>query len=282
MQVHATWPSSAPVRAFVANIEFPRKLEAFVSPDEWSAVVGVVDRAILAGRPGVHVTVANYAIFLSLVLVIAGVLVAGTDYAIGCTEMRDGTPASSSDCGASKTIGAFTAACLCLAVWLGCVQMPRMSKQWCARAQEELARTGLTNMRSIAPKLEFQLENTLLLHVSLHISPTVSALRQKALDDKLVRWPLTHLRQVLPTSPFSSVFVQNDDINTRFGCEYPKRLCCSDPNLTAHWPDELLRVHQAAAAAARKEQEESEELRGQAGEDDSSSRAHSSLTESLL
>lgn len=79
-----------------------------------------------------------------------------------------------------------------------------------------------------------------------------------------------------------SFCAQNDDINTRFGCEYPKRLCCSDPNLTAHWPDELLRVLQAAAAAARKEQEESEELRGQAGEDDSSSRAHSSLTESLL
>ena len=198
VQVHVTWPSSAPVRAFVANTEYPRKLEAFVSPPEWSAVVGVLDRAILAGRPArTHVTVANYTIFVSLALVIAGVLVGSTDYVIGCTEMRDGTPASTSDCGTSKTIGTFTAACLCLAMWLGCVQMPRLSKQWCAQAKEELTRTGLTNMRSVAPKLEFLLENTLMLHMSLHISPSVSALRQKALDDKLVR-STTRPRQILP------------------------------------------------------------------------------------
>ena len=186
VQVHATWPCSAPVRPFLANAEYPRGLEAFVAPAEWSAVVGVVDRSIAAGRPGARVTVSNFTIFFSLLFILAGVLVGIPKYLISCVELADSMQIGNSDCATSKTIGYWTAALMLLAIWLASVQMPRLSKQWCARAAEELL-AGLAEMHSVAPKLDFVLQNASELNISLHISPSATALRQKALDDKLVR-----------------------------------------------------------------------------------------------
>ena len=183
VQVHATWPSSAPVRPFIANTEFPRRMEAFVSRDEWSAIVGGVECAVHVGHPGACVTAANYGLLSGLLLILGGLVVGVPQYFVSCT--LNGTPTNSADCERSKTVEALTVSCLCVALWLGCVKMPRLSTKWCARAAEEL-RTGLTDMRSVAPKLDFQLENASTLNFSIHISPTATALRQQALEDKLV------------------------------------------------------------------------------------------------
>ncbi len=186
VQVHATWPSSAPVRPFIANTEFPRRMEAFVSRDEWSAIVEVVERAVHAGHPGACVKAANYGLFSGLLLILGGLVVGVPQYFVSCTPLYDGNPANSAECGRSKTMEGLAVVCLCVALWLGCVKMPRLSTKWCTRATEEL-RTGLNDMRSAAPKLDFQLENASTLNFTIHISPTATALRQKALDDKLVR-----------------------------------------------------------------------------------------------
>eukprot|EP01046_Picozoa_sp_COSAG06_P036553 COSAG06_NODE_4042_length_4635_cov_277.524912_2_plen_361_part_00 len=191
VQLHATWPSSAPVRPFISNERYPRGLREFVSPSEWTVVVGVVDYAIAAGRPGRRVTVANVACVASLVLFLVGLLIGMLRYFVGCTELPDGAPANDSGCTSGKTIVAFAVACFCSALWLGCVHTPRLSKAWCAEAVAQL-HVEMAEMRSAAPQLQFELENVSALNLSLKISPTREAIRKKQLADKLVRPPTQH------------------------------------------------------------------------------------------
>jgi len=191
VQLHATWPSSAPVRPFISNERYPRGLREFVSPSEWAVVVGVVDYAIAAGRPGRRVTVANVACVASLVLFLVGLLIGMLRYFVGCTELPDGAPANDSDCTTGKATVAFSVACFCTALWLGCVLTPQLSKAWCAEAATQL-HVEMAEMRSAAPQLQFELENVSALNLSLKISPTREAIRKKQLADKLVS-PRTQL-----------------------------------------------------------------------------------------
>lgn len=186
VQLHATWPSSAPTHPFVSHKTFPlAQLGAFVTADEWAAVVTVVENAIAEARPGgrLAVTLANMACVSSLLLLIAAFVGSVLLSLTSCLDL-DGAPASPPACTMGKATGWLCVPLFFAVIWLGCAYTPRLSRQWCADATVHL-RADLPQMQRAAPRLKIDVENAALLNVTLSITPTVEAVRAKKLADKL-------------------------------------------------------------------------------------------------